>query len=1078
MHQFFVGAEREFGGHGFDGDFEGAKRAERKRDEVVAAISSGIVGQYSRFTTPYGEKSIVYCDWTASGRLLSNIESYLTSNVMPFYGNTHTSTSITGHQSTCFRSEARQIIAQSVNAKVTGKAAEDVVLFTGNGTTSAVNKLVHSLGLNIPLPFQEGSVDDSEDINPRPLVFTSSYEHHSNLLPWRESFAQVVTIKYSQSTGVCLVDLEQKLRLYSNRKSLKIGTFSAASNVTGVLTAVDRVSVLLHSYGALAFFDYATAAPYTVIDMNPALDHLAYKDAIFFSGHKFIGGPGAPGVLIVKRNVMVPRDSTPPTPGGGTVFYVTGDHHRYLSNREEREEGGTPYILGDIKLGLVMHLKQSVGSNWIQEEELRISAYAQLKLEGEAGTNIILLGRASTFASSVGAAPHLPIFSFLVRAGARFLHHNFVCALLNDLFGVQSRGGCQCAGPFSQQLLGLSAEMNAKLEASLLDKQEVLRPGYSRISIPYWTSKEEIDYILDAVIFVALHGHKFLSAYRYNHRTGEWAHTTRLTRFPERQWISQFDIGAIVAPISQDSSSTSTCQPSSSSVMFKEMMQTANAELAKIENSKVKKADLSVRPEVDSGGAISDLRWFFLAGDDCSLSAAPPLGPIQPPSVEDIVLEQYASVWEGGETRLAQVLNGASAYAQHRADKLQAHVGGGRKDFAPRYVQLASASRETARVGDNIGSGIVSSNGGSTSSGQAVGAAVMSLPPTSSSTVPKQSSTNTGNCLMGSCSTAPVPSMPQVPVASAKPLAPPKKLMKLVGQCVREWNMIEEGDKLCLGLSGGKDSLSLLHVLIALQKRAPIRFSIACATVDPQTLSFDPSPLIPYMQSLGITYHYLSQPIVDMAASRLQGDSLCAFCARFKRGLLYSCCRDNGYNKLLLAQHLDDFAESFLMSALHNGQMRTMKANYKIDAGDLTVIRPFAYVREQQTRQFAVEAKLPIINENCPACFEQPKERARIKQLLLQEESMVPALFFNLRRALVPMMSDEIYTVMGEVTNRISKAGLQRYSSQSTRGKKISDDPEDHDDGEGGGEATGPHTKRPRKGDSTCGPGGCEIDFD
>eukprot|EP01035_Chromulina_nebulosa_P025660 gene25660-33507_t len=264
---------------------------------------------------------------------------------------------------------------------------------------------------------------------------------------------------------------------------------------------------------------------------------------------------------------------------------------------------------------------------------------------------------------------------------------------------------------------------------------------------------------------------------------------------------------------------------------------------------------------------------------------------------------------------------------------------------------------------------------------------------------------------------------------------PPKKIMKLVGQAVKEWDMIREGDRLLLGLSGGKDSLAMLHTLVALQKRAPVNFSIACATVDPQTESFDPSPLIPYLQSLNITYHYLSEPIVSLAKSKLQGDSLCAFCSRFKRGLLYSCCRTNNYNKLVLAQHLDDLAESFLMSALHNGQIRTMKANYAIEAGDVQVIRPFIYIREQQTKEFSMSCKLPIINENCPACFEQPKERARVKKVLAQEESMIPALFFNLRKALVPLMHGDSYVAMNHVVEQIERNG---YKFNSRLPEKLS----------------------------------------
>ena len=280
---------------------------------------------------------------------------------IPIMG-TPTTTSITGHQSTCFRAESRQIIAQAVNAKISGKAAEDVVIFSGNGTTSAVDKLVQGMGLNQPVPQEY----DAELY--RPVVFTSAYEHHSNLLPWRESCAEVVTIAYSPETGVDLVELATQLEKYKHRV-VKIGAMCAASNVTGVLTAVDAVSILLHEAGALAFFDYATAAPYVKIDMNPVScrnsigtgkstlstsswdPKYAYKDAIYFSGHKFLGGVGSPGVLVVKRAVLPSTGTLPGTSGGGTVFYVTENHHRYLSNREDREEGGTPNVIGDIKLG-------------------------------------------------------------------------------------------------------------------------------------------------------------------------------------------------------------------------------------------------------------------------------------------------------------------------------------------------------------------------------------------------------------------------------------------------------------------------------------------------------------------------------------------------------------------------------------------------------------------------------------------------------------------------------------------------------------------------------------------------------
>ncbi|CAM9682796.1 unnamed protein product [Ectocarpus sp. 4 AP-2014] len=265
---------------------------------------------------------------------------------------------------------------------------------------------------------------------------------------------------------------------------------------------------------------------------------------------------------------------------------------------------------------------------------------------------------------------------------------------------------------------------------------------------------------------------------------------------------------------------------------------------------------------------------------------------------------------------------------------------------------------------------------------------------------------------------------------------PGKKIMRAVGQAVQAWRMIEDGDRLCLGLSGGKDSMTLLHVLLHLQKRAPITFEVACATVDPQTPSFDPSPLIPYLERLGVKLHYISSPIIEKAKTSMQGDSLCAFCARMKRGLLYACCREQGYNKLVLAQHLDDLAESFIMSALHNGQVRTMKANYKIEAGDVRVIRPLCYAREALTKDFARTNRLPLVNENCPACFEEPKERHRVKKMLAKEESLFPSMYANLRKALVPLMDDEVYASMDKTSSEVAARQVERRSRPPTRRKK------------------------------------------
>ncbi len=220
--------------------------------------------------------------------------------------------------------------------------------------------------------------------------------------------------------------------------------------------------------------------------------------------------------------------------------------------------------------------------------------------------------------------------------------------------------------------------------------------------------------------------------------------------------------------------------------------------------------------------------------------------------------------------------------------------------------------------------------------------------------------------------------------------------------------MIREGDRILLGLSGGKDSLSLLHVLHYLQQRAPVKFELAAMTVDPMAGDFDPSPMIPYLAGLGVEYHYKREPIMDMAKEHMGKNSYCAFCSRIKRGVMYSTARNNGFNVIALAQHLDDLAESFLMSAFHGGRLKTMKAHYQIDAGDLRVIRPLIYVRERQTRSFATEAGLPIIEENCPACFDMPTQREHMKRLLAAEEANHPRLFKNLLSTMRPLFEQDL----------------------------------------------------------------------
>ncbi|MEJ2059957.1 MAG: ATP-binding protein [Gammaproteobacteria bacterium] len=234
---------------------------------------------------------------------------------------------------------------------------------------------------------------------------------------------------------------------------------------------------------------------------------------------------------------------------------------------------------------------------------------------------------------------------------------------------------------------------------------------------------------------------------------------------------------------------------------------------------------------------------------------------------------------------------------------------------------------------------------------------------------------------------------------------PPKSLTRLAGKAIADYRMIRAGDRVLLGLSGGKDSLSALHLLLHFQRHAPIHFEVGAVTVDPQSDGFDPSPLIPYMEALGVPYFYRSEPILELAGKHMDNDSYCAFCARMKRGVMYDTARQQGYNVLALAQHLDDLAESFLMSAFHGGKLKTMKAHYTIDAGDLRVIRPLVYVRERQTAAFAEDAGLPVIHENCPACFDMPTQREHMKQLLQQEEAGNPRLMKSLLSAMQPLIA-------------------------------------------------------------------------
>ena len=478
------------------------------REQLLETIRDSIIGKHHAIDGPFGPRRITYADYAASGRSVTFIEDFIREHLLPYYANTHTESSGTGLQTTRFREDAREIIREAV-----GGTDEDVVIFTGSGATGAINKLADILNLRLPADLDDRyQLLDRIPSGKRPVVFIGPYEHHSNELPWRESIADVVVIDEDENGRPDRGLLEEALIRYSDRP-LRIGSFSAASNVTGIGSGTREISAILHRHGALAFWDFAAAGPYVKINMNRTehdSDH--YKDAVFLSPHKFIGGPGTPGVLVVKKRLLTNR--VPTVPGGGTVAYVGPTEHLYIEDPAHREEGGTPDIIGAVRAGLAFQLKDAVGTDLIRRRE---DAFIRRAIERwRKNPNIRILGN--------DAAWRLSIVSFMVRHGNRYLHHNFVVTLLNDLFGIQARGGCSCAGPYGHRLLGIDLVKSQEYEREILRGSEGIKPGWTRINFNYSISDTVLEFILEATDFVARLGWKFLPFYSFSLETGLWKH--------------------------------------------------------------------------------------------------------------------------------------------------------------------------------------------------------------------------------------------------------------------------------------------------------------------------------------------------------------------------------------------------------------------------------------------------------------------------------------------------------------------------------------------------------------------------
>jgi len=482
-------------------------------EAYFAPFREGIVGVEQEFESLYGIQKITYADWTASGRLYRPIEDKLLHDVGPFVANTHTETAVTGSVMTLAYHDARQIIKHHVNA-----SEDDILITEGTGMTGVINKFQRILGLKVSENLKSCTAVPEAL---KPIVFVSHMEHHSNQTSWLETIAKVEVIPADENGLPSLESLEKLLEKYKY-VPIKIAAITGCSNVTGIRTNYHAVASLLHKHGGLCFVDFACSAPYITIDMHP-LEESEYLDAITFSPHKFLGGPGSAGVLIFNKKLY--KNLVPDHPGGGTVSYTNpwGDRD-YVDDIETREDGGTPGFLQTIKIAMAIKLKEKMGVDNILAREHELNAVIFDKLSRI--ENLHILAKNHT--------DRLGVFSFYIED----VHYNLVVKMLNDRFGIQTRGGCSCAGTYGHYLLNVDASLSKSIEEKILEGCLVERPGWIRMSIHPTMTNNEIEFICDAIAQVAKHAEHWKMAYSYDDKKNEFLHLAGLAA--EKEIISEW----------------------------------------------------------------------------------------------------------------------------------------------------------------------------------------------------------------------------------------------------------------------------------------------------------------------------------------------------------------------------------------------------------------------------------------------------------------------------------------------------------------------------------------------------------